>query len=390
MRYYVDVDYESLYKYNEELCGDKVEVVQNEDSVIIVLADGLGSGVKANILATLTSKIIATMLVNHSEISEAVETISSTLPVCHERGIAYSTFSILQIFNTGDVYLVEFDNPGIMWLRKGKPMKLKKVEREVSGKKISESRFRVEADDVLIMISDGVVHAGIGNTINLGWQRENVLEYASNIYKQDTSSKKLSKLLLSACNSLYAGKPGDDSTIASIKIKNPLNVNIMIGPPIDTEKDKLVVKRFMEQDGKKVVCGGTTAQIVSRETGEKIETSFNYFNLKIPPTAKIKGIDLTTEGVITFKKAVTFAEKYASKDCSMQDLLELSREDGASKLARLLLEESTSVHFFVGSAMNPAHQNTGFPYNLDMKIKLVENMIALLKALKKEVVVEYY
>lgn len=390
MSYYIDVDYESLNKFNEELCGDKVEVVQNDESVIIVLADGLGSGVKANILATLTSKIIATMLVNHAEISEAVETITSTLPVCHERGIAYSTFSILQIFNTGDVYLVEFDNPGVLWLRRGNPIEIIKEEKEVGGKKITESRFKAEADDMLIMISDGVVHAGIGNSLNLGWQMENVIEYTQKIYRHEISSKNITKLLLSACDSLYMKKPGDDTTIATIKVRNPLSVNVMIGPPLDTQKDSLVVKKFLKQGGKRVVCGGTTAQIVSRETGEEIATSFNYLNPKIPPVAKIQGIDLTTEGVVTFKKALEYAQRYVSKNSTIKDLLELNKEDGASKLAKLLLEESTMIHFFVGSAMNPAHQDSDFPFNQDIKLKLVEKMIDLLKALKKQVVVEYF
>jgi len=390
MSYYIDVDYESLNKFNEELCGDKVEVAQNDESVIIVLADGLGSGVKANILATLTSKIIATMLVNHAEISEAVETITSTLPVCREREIAYSTFSILQIFNTGDVYLVEFDNPGVLWLRRGKPMEIIKKEREVGGKRVNESRFKAEAEDMLIMISDGVVHAGIGNALNLGWQRENVIEYTKNIYRHEISCKNITKLLISACDSLYMKRPGDDTTIATIKIRNPLSVNVMIGPPLDTQKDSLVVKKFLEQEGKRVVCGGTTAQIVSRETGEEIATSFNYLNPTIPPVAKIQGIDLTTEGVVTFKKALEYAQRYVSKDSTIQDLLELNKEDGASKLAKLLLEEGTTIHFFVGSAMNPAHQANDFPFNLDIKLKLVEKMIDMLKSLKKQVVVEYF
>lgn len=390
MSYFIDVDYESLNKHNEELCGDKVEVVRNEESVIVVLADGLGSGVKANILATLTSKIIATMMVNHAEISEAVETITSTLPVCHERGIAYSTFSILQIFRTGEVYLVEFDNPGVLWLRRGKPMNIIKEEREIGGKRITESRFKVDAEDILIMISDGVIHAGIGNTLNLGWQRENVVEYTQKIYKHEISVKNISKLVLSACDNLYMNKPGDDTTIATIKVRNPQTVNLMIGPPLDSQKDSYVVNRFLDAEGKKVVCGGTTAQIVSKVMGNEIAASFNYLNPKIPPMAKIKGIDLTTEGVITFKKALEYAQKYASKSSTMQDLLELAKEDGASRLAKILLEESTRVHFFVGSAMNPAHQDSEFPYNLDIKLKLVEKMIDVLKELKKQVVVEYF
>lgn len=390
MSIFVDVDYASLNKYKEELCGDKVEVIRNNDSVIIVLADGLGSGVKANILATLTSKIIGTMLSMGSTIEEAVETIAYTLPVCKVRDLAYSTFSILQIYETGEGYLVEFDNPSIIRLRKGKFSDLEKLSREINGKLIKESRFLVSPEDVLVLISDGAIHAGVGECLNLGWQWENVKEYVERIYKKDMSVKNISNILLSACDSLYAGMPGDDTTVVSVKVRNNQPVNILIGPPLDKKLDEYVVNKFMKEDGKKVICGGTTAQIVSRVTGKEITTSFNYIDPAIPPTAKIEGVDLTTEGVLTMYKALEYTERYISSENLLKDFVDINKEDGASKLAKLLLEESTSIRFLVGRAINPAHQNPEFPLNLGMKLKLVNDMENHLKGLGKKVVIEYF
>jgi len=387
---YIDTSFESLNKYNEELCGDKVEIIRDENSVVVVLADGLGSGVKANILATLTAKIIGTIMANGSSIDEAVETIANTLPVCRERGIAYSTFSILQVFNTGEGYLVEFDNPSVFRLRKGKPYNIETTKRVISGKTIKEGRFTVTYDDMFIIVSDGVIHAGIGQTLNLGWQWNNVSEYIQRTYKNDISAKTITKLLLSVCDNLYAHEPGDDTTVVTVNIRKPVKLNVMVGPPIDAVEDREIIYDFTALEGKKVVCGGTTSQIVARELKKEIKTNFDYHNPSVPPTADIEGIDLATEGVLTLRKTLDYIKACDSSESTMMDFLNLNKKDGASRLARILLEESTNIHFIVGRAMNPAHQNPEFPFNLSLKLKLVEEIVIYLRKLGKQVTLEYH
>lgn len=390
MSVFIDADYLSLNKYKEELCGDKVEIIRSENSTIVVLADGLGSGVKANILATLTSKIIGTMLSMGAGIEEAVETIISTLPICKEREIAYSTFSILQVFETGECYLVEFDNPPAITLKKGKYYDLHKECREINGKLIKESRFSVSTDDVIIMVSDGAIHAGVGQCLNLGWKWENVKDYMERAYTINMSAKNISKTLLSACNNLYANKPGDDTTVVTVKIRNYQQVSVIIGPPVDREMDSYVINKFMSSAGKKVVCGGTTSQIVSRVTGKEIITNINYMDPTVPPTAKIEGIDLTTEGVLTMAKALEYVKKYITSSNSIDHYINLDKQDGASKLTKLLVEDSTAVKFIVGRAINPAHQNPDFPMDLGMKLKLVNDMKEQLVSIGKVVNIEYF
>lgn len=390
MSLYIDTSFESLNKKNEELCGDKVEIIRNDNSVVVVLADGLGSGVKANILATLTTKIIGTIMSNGSSIEEAVETIANTLPVCRERGIAYSTFTILQIFNNGEGYLVEFDNPSVFRLKKGKSGRIETADREISGKVIKEGRFFVNPDDTFVIVSDGVIHAGIGRTLNLGWQWDNVAEYIQRSYQNDISARTVTKLLISACESLYANEPGDDATVVTVNIRRPLKLSIMVGPPIDSGQDGKIISDFYGMEGKKVVCGGTTSQIVARELQKEIRTNFDYYNSSVPPTADIDGIDLTTEGILTLRKALELIKSFESTESNIQDCINLNKKDGASRLARLLLEESTNIHFIVGRAMNPAHQNPEFPLNLSLKLKLVEEIMVYLKKLGKQVSIQYH
>ena len=178
----VDVAYKSLNKFSEVLCGDKVELLKTDDSNIMILADGMGSGVKANILATLTSKILGTMFLNGATLEECVETIVETLPICKVRQVAYSTFSILQVFHSGDAYLVEFDNPSCIFIRNGQLVPIPQNIREVQGKKINEFRFKVQRGDALILMSDGTVHAGVGQLLNFGWLWEDIAKYAVKQY----------------------------------------------------------------------------------------------------------------------------------------------------------------------------------------------------------------
>jgi len=240
------------------------------------------------------------------------------------------------------------------------------------------------------MVSDGAVHAGIGGTLNLGWQWDNIKEYIERTCKPDTSAKNISKLLLAVCENLYMQKPGDDTTVVAVKVRKPAKVSIMVGPPADISLDSYVVNKFMSQEGKKVVCGGTTSQIVSRVLGREIVTSLKYFSPDIPPTAEIEGISLTTEGVLTIGKTLECVKKCMSSQSTLQDLSVLNKQDAVSRLAKMLLVDSTTIHFFVGRALNPAHQNPGLPLNLGIKFKLVEEMAECLRNFGKQVITEYY
>jgi hypothetical protein len=388
MSVYVETSANSLIKYGEELCGDKVEIIRNNEGVTVVLADGLGSGVKANILASLTSKIAATMLSEGADIVEVVETVASTLPVCREREIAYSTFSILRLDNNGAARLVEFDNPDAILLRDGKEVTLSKQTLHVDGKNIKESNFYMTPGDVLVLMSDGAVHAGVGRLLNFGWQRQNIVEYLCGYYREDMPARLFTSQLLGACNSLYMDQPGDDTTVVTARICMDQLCTIMVGPPVDANMDSELVKRFLSFPGKKAVCGGTTSQIVSRILGRELNVMLDYVTPDVPPIGYIDGIDLVTEGVVTLGRAYEIIKEAGTQEGFDAGAL-LNKSDGATMLARLL-EQSTEARFIVGKALNPAHQNPDLPYNLGIKLGLVRNIAELLKGLGKKVTVEYH
>ncbi len=391
MSMHIDTAYRSLNKYGEELCGDTVQVVKTSNSTIAVLADGLGSGVKANILSTLSSTIISTMLQEGATVEQAVETLVSTLPVCSVRKMAYSTFSILQISDEGDGYLVEFDNPFCIFIRDGKPVELPCEYREYAGKGVYETRFRVRHGDVLALISDGVVYAGVGATLNFGWTRDSVQSWLCNACKgKDTSAPRLAANLSQAVDELYMGKPGDDSTVLIVKAEPQSTVNILSGPPKSKEDDIRMVRDFMRSSGKKVVCGGTSANIVSRVLNRKITTSIHYVDPMIPPTASIDGIDLVAEGVLTLTKTAEILKDYSTQGANSYYFYKLDEQNGASMLAKLLLENCTELRLFIGTAINPAHQNPNLPSDLSIKIKLIQEIAQWMENLGRRVEITYY
>jgi len=389
MGFFIDVAYNTLIKHGEELPGDMVNVIRLEDCTIVVMADGLGSGVKANILATLTSKIAGTMLKEGADIYETVDTIVNTLPVCKVRNIAYSTFTLIKIYEDGNMYIAEYDNPKTFMVRDGQPMDIPMGEIIINGRRVKESKITLQDGDVLVVVSDGVIHAGLGDILNLGWQWEDIQNYLRKRAPEAYSAQILENDLLEACSDLYFGKPGDDTTVVTIKIRTPSYVNLFTGPPREKEKDKMVIKEFMSSKGKKVICGGTAANIAERELNRKLNVSLDFLTKDVPPIATMEGINLITEGVLTLSKALEKIKKLRepfSHDCNNVDF---SGKDGVSRLVKMLVEDCTHLNIWVGKAINAAHQNPDLPVDLSIKLKIVEELAEIMTTLGKKVKIKY-
>ena len=385
----VEIGYNSINHVGEELCGDHVEAVgQGEDSSVLVLADGLGSGVKANILSILTSRIISTMIAEGLPLEECVKAIAATLPICSVRKVAYSTFTIVQIINNREAEIIQYDNPGVILLRDGKNLEFGKTERTIGGKKIYQSRLPLEQNDAFLLMSDGCIHAGVGERLNFGWQRENIIEFMETMYDAGFTAKTLSTILLDECNRLYGGKPGDDTTVCTVRIRNRCPMSLMIGPPSDPNDVEKMMSLFFSKSGKHIVCGGTTSTLAAGFLGVPVDTKLEYIDPEIPPISHIKGVDLATEGVITINRVLSYAQNYLQDN---EKYTQWSyRKDGASLIARMLFEEATDINFFVGRAINPAHQNPNLPINFSIKMRLVDELVDCLGKMGKRVKVSYY
>jgi len=370
-----------LNKRDEEICGDNIVISRLPDSVIVVLSDGLGSGVKANILATLTTRIASHLLTQGLTIESVVETVAQTLPICAVRKLGYSTLSVVQVFSTGDARIFEYDNPATLVFRGSRRLRPRYRQRLMHGRTIRETRLRLTHGDWVVLVSDGVINAGIGGTWSLGWGWDNVASYLEGHLHPARTAQEVADALIHTVSRLYDGPPGDDVSVAVVKARHKRTVTVLAGPPLDRSDDQRICRALMSARGARVVCGGTTARIVSRGLQRPLRVDLRTSTERVPPTARMEGIDLVTEGVLTLSAAL---EQLRGNVTAPQLRFKV---DGASSLVRLLLE-SDEVHFLVGSAINPAHQNPDMPRNLALKAQVVAEIAEQLRKRGKEVEVE--
>ena len=384
-----DIGYKSINHYGEQLCGDHVDIVEpDESSTVIVLSDGLGSGVKASILSTLTSKIISTMMAEGLPLEECVSTIAATLPVCSVRGVAYSTFTIIHLKNNQTAEIIQYDNPQVILIRDGVNYDYRSTEMNIGGKKILKSVIKLQENDIFVAMSDGCPHAGIGIAYNFGWKREDIIGFIESVAPLGYTAKTLSTVLVDECDRLYGGKPGDDATACIVKIRRREPMNMLFGPPSNRDDANRMMALFFSKEGKHIICGGTTSSIAAKYLNKPLKATLAFERSDVPPIAEIEGVDLVTEGVITVNKVLEYAKDYLNENKYYEHWS--FKKDGASLISRLLFEEATDINFYVGKAINPAHQNPELPINFNIKMNLVEELSKCLRKMGKRIKVSYF
>ncbi len=389
MRQLVESSWNSLNKDGEELCGDSVMVRTKSDSFVAVLSDGLGSGVKASILSSLTAEIAARMFEAGGTVDDVVQTLIETLPECSVRKLAYATFAVLIVYHGRDAHLVLFDSPPLILIREGTIIAVPHGERQVNDRIIKEAHFELMENDYMVLISDGYTHAGLNGIYRLGWGWDNVAVAVKRFVQTGVDTAKLTESLSKTCMKLYNDKPGDDATVISMKVRPAISVRVLTGPPSNKSNDECAVSRLMAAEGSKIVCGGSTAQIVARLLNEKLEVEWVPPWKRVgerspkkgsPPTGIIKGIDLVTEGILTIGLALEIIR-------NARTIYDLPKDnDAATRLARYLLE-ADDIHLIVGTAINP-NQVADIIRGEPMRMIYIRELITILHARNKIVTME--
>jgi len=381
LKWSLDIGVASVAKKGEELCGDVVEINKGVDSLLVVLSDGLGSGVKANILGTLTGKIASHMLSRGVTLDEVVRTMAETLPVCQIRQIAYSTFTIVQFYDHGQAYIAQFDNPPLLLVRQGEVGHLPGRTRMIEQRQIWETEVVLQDEDILIIVSDGVTHAGIGALLPLGLGEDGLKRLVRDKISLSVNSQRIADQILDYCQAYSACQPGDDITVVVMKMRLPVRGILLSGPPLAKEKDREMVERFSRFAGRKAICGGTTANIVARELGCRLQIDTVYEDAALPPLAHLDGVDLVTEGVLTLTKVVELLER--------GDQEYRRKKDGASLLLQWLLD-CDELEMLVGLRVNPAHLEPGLGFELGLRSSLLQRLKDILTSRGKSVTISWY
>lgn len=384
--FFIEVNSQQRFHHEERICGDVFlyKYIKEEDRVIAVLSDGMGHGVKANILATLTSTMALNFTREHKEIDRIAEIIMNTLPVCSERKISYSTFTIIDIESSGRTNILEYDNPGTIILRgteifdpSWKKVVLNKGKH--TGKILRACSFMPEKEDRIITCSDGVSQSGMGSeNYPFGWERDKIASYASSLVTSEASisAMMLAGKIVTMAHKNDGYKAMDDISCAIVYFREPRKLLLCTGPPYEKDKDKELASKVMNYNGKVILCGGTTADIIARELSRTIVDELIFEDPDLPPESFIDGIDLVTEGILTLQKVNEILKGYNNST--------RLGKGPADKIVRLLME-SDEIHFIIGTRINIAHQDPTLPIDLEIRRTVVKRIARLLeeKWLKK-------
>jgi hypothetical protein len=375
---FIDVDFRRQAKAGQVVAGDVFlsRKIKEEGRIITVLSDGLGSGVKAGVLANLTATMALRYTSAFVDVRQSAKTIMDTLPVCEKRKISYSTFTIVDLDEDGKTRVIEHGNPPLVLLRGQSPVPIERASLTLETWKdrvIYYSEFATQLGDRIVFFSDGVSQSGLGRVgLPLGWGQDRVTDFLQRQIstKNEISSRELSRKLVAEALANDGRAAKDDITCGAIYYRRPRRLLVITGPPFSKERDGELAELVQTFDGRKAICGGTTAGIVSRLLGRPVTMDLKNLDPDIPPSAVMDGVDLVTEGTVTLAKVSEILERGNHG--------EPARRNPATDLVSLMLQ-SDIVEFMVGTRINEAHQDPNIPVEMDLRRNIIRKIASLLE-----------
>ncbi|HOO56667.1 MAG TPA: SpoIIE family protein phosphatase [bacterium] len=408
---FIEVKTKQLSKTGEELCGDSIGRLRDVNETVLVLADGLGSGVKANILSTLTEKIALKLFKENLPIDDIVETIASTLPTCKVRHMAYSTFTIVRIKNDGETDIVEFDNPRCFIFRGATVLNPEYEVKSIKGIELSRLRLKLEKEDSIILVSDGVTNSSLAGN-GKEWSRTELLKFVQDMLIRGFEPVKIAESIIQKVKTNFNNHIRDDASVAVVKCRDFRDVVLAIGTPSDRSNDTELAGRFASLPGKKIISGGTLSKIIARELNRELVLDSDPASVPadVPPGSSMDGADLVTEGIITLMHAIDEYDRvpYYEPRKEVMDIAYLySNKRMGAKPARLsttaeeeklspakqlaeILRKADRVTILHGQGLNKASTGEDTPVEMGLKSHLVQHLAGKLRDNSVDVIIEYY
>ncbi len=390
-RFYIEIAHSQQYKKDEVVGGDAFisANIKEEERFIAVLSDGLGSGIRANVLSSLTASMAVNYRMQHSPLEDSMTSIMDTLPLDSVKNIGYATCSVAEIDYNGEAHLMEFDNPDFIIFRGDHCIETRKKSIRLNTRQgervLLESKIMLFKGDRIIMMSDGVTQSGLGSrTLPMGWERPMVIEFVRDylVKHPDISARDLSKVIMQKAihNDLFEAK--DDITCGVIYLRAPRRLLICTGPPFDPGNDKKMAEAFDTYPGKKIVCGGTTAQILARELNRKvIGDGRQHVKTNLPTSARMEGAELVTEGILTLGHLADIIQNYKEGD--------VPENSPAGEILKIIMD-SDVIDFLMGTRINEAHYDPSLPVEMEIRRNLIRRLkVVLEKVFMNKVKIKY-
>jgi len=360
---HTNVEIAQSSKKTGDVCGDVVDVYRNATSTNIVLCDGIGSGLKANIYAKMCCARIIHMLREGSSVKRTFETVGETMNKAWGTGDPFSVFTIVSILNTGNTTIMAYDMPSPIFICKQYANVVKSRTYYWKKALIHESHLILRKNEGVVIMSDGITQAGLGNGLINGWESEGVVKFVNlNSYIHNIQYRDLTNSIHKQALKLWGKKYGDDCTVVTAYNKRGITLNVLTGTPESKEDDNSFVMDYMQSEGIKVVCGGSTSMMLARELKKPVEIKEEMSPI-VPPSFIIPGITLATEGMITLNQLFNLLNEDIDSSSGDNIVLELLE----------YFQTADKILFWVGKSGNIGHNM------LELKQQGIQNRLAIVK-----------